>query len=852
MRGLWGASPLFGWLWSCATCGPEQQINELRHDAEERDGVTKYGWLQHDGDGFGVQGIVDRKMNVNLTTSFIRPEGHSDRWAVRIHGLPIGSAKDQAISLYFYTSLADESHSLEVLGGEVADALGLKIDAGEEGGESILRAALATGTTARSPSLQTADGVKTLDQTYYYGVHIDTRPPSAALKRKQAANQAPPQQYTWAAKDIVKNALVEDYRKMYGKYQQEVEEQKRAHATQHRGNKNPPQFQAPQPPPFIATLPNTLESDANVLVIQRVLSLPFTMDFVLQPAEVDAATQASAKELGGTDGWFGEKTLAQALAARSTRFDEEFTAKFPSTAALASKTTEGSKRGDHEFSQALLSNLLGGIGYFHGPWLMEQSPAVPAKGRSPAIPAKIREMSPQTLFSAVPSRSFFPRGFMWDEGFHQLLVSTWNLDLSLAILGSWFGQIQSDSSPPGWLPREQILGEEARRRVPSEFQAQKPSVANPPVLILALEKILQRIKRREAKERKETSTVTAETQRQIELFNAFLLKWIPTIHMHVQWFFVTQASAVVTKPISTISLNQVTQVALLPKSFRWAGRTLHHCLASGLDDYPRARFIPDAKKDRVPNSAQQERDARLNIVHLASEIGEEGHVDLHAWMILLAKTMAGLTEYLEHHHQQVGEEVKYATMSETYSNYASELSRTLPELHWNSKSSSFADYVYKNGTRSFVTHIGYVSLLPMFLTVLDPTGPELLAILKNLRSDAWGLWTAAGLRSLSKNDKYFGSGEDYWKGHIWINMQYLAAQALTHYADHPRSPEEVRTLASELSGELRANVAGNVAREYHRTGYVWEQYHALTGKGRKSHPFTGWTALTLLIKSAEA
>ena len=59
----------------------------------------------------------------------------------------------------------------------------------------------------------------------------------------------------------------------------------------------------------------------------------------------------------------------------------------------------------------------------------------------------------------------------------------------------------------------------------------------------------------------------------------------------------------------------------------FSSRSIENCLASGLDDYPRAPYLSDEFGNR------------------------EGHVDLHSWMIRLMQVMSEITKILGENEQ---------------------------------------------------------------------------------------------------------------------------------------------------------------------------------------------------------
>ncbi|CAI8052463.1 Mannosyl-oligosaccharide glucosidase GCS1 [Geodia barretti] len=115
----------------------------------------------------------------------------------------------------------------------------------------------------------------------------------------------------------------------------------------------------------------------------------------------------------------GER-LSSALEKKEKNFD----LRFEDTFHLKEK---GFNESEIDCARAAFSNLIGGISYFFG-----QSKVISRDLDEPV------DYWPAELYTGVPSRSFFPRGFLWDEGFHQLLVAHWDTSITKATSSSHF------------------------------------------------------------------------------------------------------------------------------------------------------------------------------------------------------------------------------------------------------------------------------------------------------------------------------------------------------------------------------------------------------------------------------
>ncbi|NWR82063.1 MOGS glucosidase, partial [Centropus unirufus] len=693
----------------------------LRHTCEQGDGLSRYGWLQHDGESFGVQELQDGKLW--LRTEFVkRPGGeHGGDWSWRVTARLKGTdGPAPLLSLFFYVA-TDGQGTLEPH-LENGTRLAAVTGATEELGRFTLTFLRPTAGSSQEPKFASYNSLDA---------------PSPGLHRLS---------------ELVRSSL-------------------RGHFS----------FAPPGRPRrrflgVVATAaPPGSGPQGRLLLHQVTLEPPATLEVTFESGSV-------AERPGRLAGRALTEALEQHAAAFERRFEETF-----------GLERKGFSAPERRFAQAALSEMLGGIGYFHGHSLL-RSPLQeqPVPGPEAA------------LFTAVPSRSFFPRGFLWDEGFHQLLLGRWDAALSREVIAHWLDLMNAE----GWIPREQILGEEARSKVPPEFLLQDGETANPPTLLLALERLLP----------------AAPT--------AFLRRLFPRLRAWYEWFQRTQAGPV-------------------PHSFRWRGRDPEperflnpKTLASGLDDYPRASH-PSA---------------------------EERHLDLRCWMALAARVLAAVAERL-------AEPAEAFRAAEQALSDNAELER----LHWAPELGAFADFgnhsaaielrwqpaappapgrppapprllreVREAPRPRFVAALGYVSLFPLLLQLLRPDSPRLPALLDAMRGERQ-LWSPFGLRSLARDSALYGrpnTAQDppYWRGSVWVNINFLALRALRGYAE-AEGPQRER--AARLYRELRHNLISNLFRQYSQSGFLWEHYSDSTGRGQGCHPFAGWSALVVLVMAED-
>lgn len=502
-----------------------------------------------------------------------------------------------------------------------------------------------------------------------------------------------PDEIAWQGKPVV-----------YKQLQDEV-----VYVQEHGDMENPP------PAWQVYRLPHK-PGKGNVQIVQKTFEGSFEFDVIFSSA-------SAGKDLTSKD-------LTREIKETSKLFSDRFSSIFDLKAPF---TSDKYKR----FGKSMFSNLLGGVGYFHGHQLIDRSYAPEYEEDNEnfweeAAEARARKQQelegPYELFTGIPSRPFFPRGFLWDEGFHLIPIADWDIDLTLEIVKSWYNTMDDE----GWIPREQILGAEARSRVPEEFQVQYPHYANPPTLFLIIEGFMERLRAANGTQAIQKEKISEGDPLQTahldnkELGEDFLRKIYPLLRRQYDWFRKTQKGDIKSYDREAYSTKE---------AYRWRGRTETHCLTSGLDDYPRPQ---------PPHPG-------------------ELHVDLMSWVGLMSKSLLNIADALG-----IREDV------DEYRKHLDAIEHNLDDLHWSEKDGCYCDATIDEfEEHALVCHKGYISLFPFLVGLMKPDDSKLGKIL-DLIGDENHLFSPYGLRSLSPQDEFYNTGENYWRSPIWMPINYLA------------------------------------------------------------------------------
>lgn len=736
-------------------------ITKFRHFVDQGDRMTKYGWETYDPRLGGKEVIIDDENNLNLTIYFTKSHD-GENWAFRVHGEPLDFTRGTTASIILYFNQnGDPRESRLMEASSKANVDFLQFDGvSKELGEYQISIWDNLGELFNDRDLRNMEVAPGCDASKT--AHVSLTVPDGSV---------------WKAKDIFQTLMADSVKAI-------LEEKK---ADVHTSLI-----------PSIFTIRNYYKFPAgNFHYVQKTFdnSDPKGFEFDVVYNKLESQERISTpQQVSGL--------IASTLDEVTARFNRHFRFK-------------SQNDGHRQFAMETLSNLLGGIGYFHGNQLVDRTTELDEDTFKEVELTHPVEEGPYSLFTSVPSRAAFPRGFYWDEGFHLLQIMDYDFDLAVEICSSWFELIEDS----GWVAREVILGNEARSKVPDRFAVQNPNIANPPTLLLAFSEMLGRAIERENQDslnrfgENTDDSLTAQTN-QLELNSDLLINYAkkiyPKLLKHYNWFRESQRSSL-DDYLDVLEEEGILNEVHLNETYRWRGRTVTHCLPSGMDDYPRVQPPDESELD----------------------------VDALAWVGVMTRSMRQIAHILGLEEDEA-----------FYQKIEFNIVENLDTLHWSEDAGCYCDITVGgewDDERSFACHHGYISLLPFALKLMPPGSPKLDRLV-SLMSDPKEIFSDYGLTSLSKSDLFFGEGENYWRGPIWMNINYLVLDALKYYypevvAASPKKTTEARSLYQAL----KENLINTVFHNWENSGYCYEQYSPEDGKGQGIEHFTGWTALVVNI-----
>ena len=502
------------------------------------------------------------------------------------------------------------------------------------------------------------------------------------------------------------------------------------------------------------------------------------------------------------------------------------------------KNTQIEKTKIRKLSEEALSNILGGIGYFYGDISLKIEEEEEENNYE-----KLKEK--KGLFTGTPCRSFFARGFLWDEGFHNIIISKWDIKLSMDIINSWLNTMSIN----GYIPREQIRGFESENQVSKDFIAQNVKIANPPSLIFPINTFLQYY------------NFISEAEKEINM-ELFIKKIYNKLKLWFKWFEKTQK---------------------VKNNYQWYGRDSSHNFPSGLDDFPRAMVSNEEENHLDLNIWVKELLTCLknysNIIDKESTLIYEEkikEIDDNIHKNLFNEELGIYSDFLGKQFKKIKNEKFPRKIFPIFwrgdgqcginaKNALGENAECDPysdkpccsEFGWcgntdnhckcekcvvskkleNRKNFNLKEYTHN-------PHLGYINLFTLFFGFLNVENDKIAFenLLKYL-NDENELYSNFGIRSLSKSDLLYHQGDDYWRGNIWICLNYLTLRGLYIYYN------DKSEYAKKTYEKLRNNVINSIYKSWENTHIFYENYSDKNGKGMKNHPFNGWTSTIVNILS---